>query len=481
MDRLGFDAVVIGAGPAGEVAAGRLAQKGGRKVAIVEQRLVGGECAFYACMPSKALLRPQGLLREAKRVPGVAEALTGPLDAQAVLDRRDEVIAHLDDAGHLPWLQERGVELLRGSGRLVGEREVQVGGQLLQAREAIVIATGSGPLVPAIPGLEEVSAWSNREITIAREPPSRLMVLGGGPVGVEMAQAWASLGSQVSIVEAADRLLPREEPFAGAELATALRELGIAVSLGERVRAARRGPGEPGRETEEAGRKVGETSSGQVETVLELESGAEVSGDVVLVAIGRKPMTEGLGLEAVGLPGEGPIEVDEHLRAGGLDWLYAVGDVNGKALLTHMGKYQARVAADHILGEQARVIVDSLSSPRVTFTDPQIAAVGLTLQQAVSAGIAARAVDVPTSDTAGSSFYGRATSGTSRLVIDEDREVIVGATFAGFEASEFLHAASVAIVAEIPLRLLSHAIPAFPTRSELWLKLLEAYGERYDA
>jgi dihydrolipoamide dehydrogenase len=461
MDRRSFDVVVIGAGPAGEVIAGRLGQKGGREVAIVEQRLVGGECAFYACMPSKALLRPQELLGESRRVPGVAESVTGALDVEAVLRRRDEVIARLDDAGHLPWLRERGVELVRGSATLVGEREVQVGGQLLQTREAVVIATGSGPLMPPIPGLAEVSAWSNREITTAQEAPRRLVVLGGGPVGVEMAQAWASLGSQVSVVEAADRLLPREEPFAGTQLAQALGELGIAIRLGEPVSRARRGEG--------------------AETVLQLDSGAEVAGDVVLVAIGRKPLTAGLGLEAVGLSGAGPIEVDEHLRAGGLDWLYAIGDVNGRAPLTHMGKYQARVAADHILGEPARVRVDPAASPRVTFTDPQVAAVGLTLEQAVNAGIAARAVDVPTSDTAGASFFGRQTPGTSRLVVDTDRDVIVGATFVGFEVADFLQAASVAVVAEVPIGTLAHAIPAFPTRSELWLKLLEAYGEHYDA
>lgn len=460
MDNRSFDVVVIGAGPAGEVVAGRLAQKGGREVAIVEQRLVGGECAFYACMPSKALLRPQELLGESRRVPGVAEAVTGALDVEAVLRRRDEVIAHLDDAGHLPWLRERGVELVRGSGTLVGEREVQAGGQLLQAREAVVIATGSGPLMPPIPGLAEVSAWSNREITTARQAPRRLVVLGGGPVGVEMAHAWASLGSQVSVVEVADRLLPREEPFAGAQLAQALDQLGIAVSLGEPVSSARREG---------------------AQTVLQLESGVEVAGEVVLVAVGRKPLTEGLGLEAVGLTGEGPIEVDEHLRAGGIDWLYAIGDVNGRALLTHVGKYQGRVAADHILGEPARVRVDPAASPRVTFTDPQVAAVGLTLEQAVNAGIAARAVDVPTSDTAGASFFGRQTPGTSRLVVDTDRDVIVGATFVGFEVADFLQAASVAVVAEVPIGLLAHAIPAFPTRSELWLKLLEAYGEHYDA
>ncbi len=453
-----FDVIVIGAGPAGEVAAGRLAQKGARRVAIVEQRLVGGECSFYACMPSKALLRPGELIGEGRRVPGVAQAITAELDVEAVLSRRDEVIGGLDDAAHLPWLQSRGIELIRGTGRIVGECSVQVGERLLRAREAVIVASGSGPLMPPIPGLAEVSAWSNREITTAHEAPGRLIVLGGGPVGVEMAQAWASLGSRVSLVEAAERLLPKEEPFAGDELAQAFAALGIELSVGDAVASA---------------------AIEAEETVLSLESGARIRGDRLLVAIGRRPLSAGLGLESVGISAEGPIAVDEHMRVPELDWLYAIGDINGKTLLTHMGKYQGRVAADHILGEPARIRVAPAASPRVVFTDPQVAAVGLTLEQANGDGIAARAVDVSTSDTPGASFCGRGTPGTTRLVIDTDRDLIVGATFVGFEVAEFLHAATVAIVGEVPIGALAHAIAPFPTRSEVWLKLLEAYGEHY--
>jgi pyruvate/2-oxoglutarate dehydrogenase complex dihydrolipoamide dehydrogenase (E3) component len=458
MDTDELDVIVIGAGPAGEVAAGRLAQKGGRRVAIVEHRLVGGECAFYACMPSKALLRPGELLREARRVPGVAEALAGDLDVPAVLARRDDVIGGLDDSSHLPWLESRGVELFRGAGALCGKRCVKVGERLLRAREAVIVATGSAASIPPIPGLDEIGAWSNREITTAHEVPRRLIVLGGGPVGVEMAQAWASFGSRVILVEAADRLLPREEPFAGEQLADAFVAAGIAVSLGDAVASAALQDGE---------------------AVLELCSGARVRGDRVLVAIGRRPMTTGLGLESLDLSAEGPIEVDEHMQVPGHDWLYAVGDVNGQVLLTHMGKYQARVAADHILGEPARVRVQPAFAPRVVFTDPQVAAVGLTLEQAIHGGISARPVDVQTSETPGASFTGRGTPGTTRLVVDTDREIVVGATFVGFEVADFLHAATVAIVGEVPIGTLAHAIAPFPTRSELWLKLLEAYGEHY--
>lgn len=453
-----FDVIVIGAGPAGEVAAGRLAQKGSRRVAIVERHLVGGECAFYACMPSKALLRPGELFKEAQRVPGVAEALSGQVDVAAVLARRDEVIRHLDDAEHLPWLRSQGVELVRGAGEIVGERKVRVGERLLEAREAVILATGSDTLMPPIDGLAEVAAWGNREVTGAEQPPRALLVLGGGPVGVEMAQAWRSLGSDVALVESAQRLLPQEEPNAGELLAEAFARQGIDVRLGEHAKSVRRDGGE---------------------TVLTCKSGAELRGDRMLVAIGRRPRTEDLGLESVGLDTGHPVEVDAQMRVPGIDWLYAIGDVNGQVLLTHMGKYQARVAADSILGEHAQLRVEAAAAPRVVFTDPQVAAVGLTYEAALERGLSARAVDVETSESAGASFYGRETPGTTRLVLDTRRDVIVGATFVGFEVAEMLHAASIAIAGELPVGTLAHAVPAFPTRSEIWLKLLEAYGEHY--
>lgn len=374
-----FDVVVIGAGPAGEVLAARLSQRGGKRVVIVERELVGGECSFYACMPSKALLRPAEALREAARVPGVAQALSGDLDVGAVLERRDEIINGLDDAKQVPWLQSAEVELVRGQAQLDGERRVRVGDDVLVARDAVVVAVGSGALVPPIPGLAEAGAWSNRQITTAREVPRRLLVLGGGVVGVEMAQAWASLGSRVTVVEAQDRLLAREEPFAGDELRTALGGQGIDVRVGASASAVHR-DGE--------------------EITMTLADGERISGDRLLVAVGRRPLTDDLGLETVGLPG-GVIEVDDHLHVPDRPWLYAIGDVNGRSLLTHSGKYQARMAADHILGEDAAVSSDGPGAPRVVFSDPQIAAVGLTLEAARQAGIAADAIDLPTSGTAG--------------------------------------------------------------------------------
>jgi pyruvate/2-oxoglutarate dehydrogenase complex dihydrolipoamide dehydrogenase (E3) component len=451
-----FDAIVLGAGPAGEVVAGRLAD-GGLSVAIVEPHLVGGECSFYACMPSKALLRPGELIAEARRVPGVAEAVTGELDVAAALVRRDEVIHDLDDSVQLPWIEDKGIELIRGEGRLDGERRVVVGDDVLVANRAVVVATGSAAALPPIDGLREVEPWTNREATTAKAVPARLAVLGGGVAGVELAQAWRTLGAQVTIVERSDRLLEREEQFASEQVADSLRALGVDVRVDAAVRSVR-GEGD--------------------EIVVEIDGEAPVRADELLVAAGRRPRTDDIGAASVGLePGES-IEVDDRMRATAVDgdWLYAIGDVNGRAMLTHMGKYQARAAADLILGKDAVVTEDGPVSPRVIFTEPQVAAVGHTLASAQQAGLNVRAVDVPTEAPAGGSFVGKDAVGTCRIVVDEDRRVIVGATFTGVEVAETIHAATIAVVGEVPLDRLWHAVPSFPTRSEIWLNLLEEYG-----
>ncbi|HLJ02778.1 MAG TPA: NAD(P)/FAD-dependent oxidoreductase [Solirubrobacteraceae bacterium] len=453
MSEHAFDVIVVGAGPAGEVAAGHLAERG-KRVALVERHLVGGECSFYACMPSKALLRPAEVLEEAARVPGAAQAITGRLDVQATLDRRDEVIHNLSDESQLPWLKERSIALFRERARLEGERRVRVGQDVLEARDAVVLAVGSGALMPPIPGLAEAGAWSNREITTAREAPESLVVLGGGVVGVEMAQAWASLGTRVSIVEGLERLIAREEPPASAELADALRNDGIEIRTGQKATAVTH---------DESGISV------------TLEDDSRLTGRRLLVAIGRKPHTADLGLETLGIDPAGYIEVDDHMRVPGHDWLYAVGDVNGRSLLTHSGKYQARVATENILGGALTARGDRGDAPRVIFTRPQIAAVGQTLAAARESGRHVHAVDVQTSANAGASFHGRNAAGTSRFVVDTERQVLVGVTFVGPEVAEFLHAATIAVSAQVPLSALAHAVAPFPTRSEVWLKFLEAY------
>ncbi len=454
-----FDVIVIGAGPPGENAAGR-AVDNGLSAAIVEERLVGGECSFYGCIPSKTMIRPGDVLAAARRVPGAAEAVTGSIDVEAALAQRDYMTSSWSDRTQTPWLDEKGIELVRGHGRLAGARIVEVESgdvtRRLSARRAVVLANGSSSVVPPIDGLSEAGAWDNRDATSAKAIPRRFVVLGGGAIGVELAQAFRRLGSEeVTVVEGATRLLGREEPFAGEELRAAFEAEGIRVLTGTKAISVRR--------------------HDDREVVVALGDGTAVAGDELLVAVGRRPNTSDVGLETVGLE---RVDVDDRLRVRGVDgdWLYAVGDVSGLALLTHMGKYQGRLVGDVIAGKDVRDVADLRAIPRVTFTDPQVAAVGPIEAEARDRGLTVRAVRYGTGDVAGAYTRGNGISGTSQILVDEDRRVIVGATFTGPDVQELVHAATIAVVGEVPLDRLWHAVPAFPTVSEVWLRLLEGYG-----
>ena len=466
-----YDVIVLGAGSTGENVAD-IAVRGGLTAVLVEAELVGGDCSYWACMPSKALLRGTEVLAEARAVRGAAAAVTGRQDVAATLARRDSFAANWDDAGQVGWVHGAGIDLVRGTGRLIGTKRVAVtlpdgGEQVLVARHAVAVCTGSRAAIPAVEGLADVRPWTSREATSAQTVPGRLIVIGGGYVGCEMATAWQALGSSVTLLARGDRLLPGLEPAAGEAVEESLRKAGVDVQLCADVRSARR----------EDGQVVVTTTDG------------DVRGDEVLIATGRAARTEDLGLDVVGMERAGYLEVDEDLRVSGVDgcWLYAVGDVNGRQLLTHMGKYQARQAGNAIVararGEDVDLTpwsphvatADRLATPSVVFTDPQVASVGLTSAQAADAGRPHRVVQYDIGHVAGAGLFADGYSGTAIAVVDPEREVLLGVTFVGPAVAELLQAATIAVVGEVPLSRLWHAVPAFPTISEVWLRLLETY------
>ncbi|GAB7141470.1 pyridine nucleotide-disulfide oxidoreductase [Mycobacterium riyadhense] len=475
----GYDVVVLGAGPVGQNVADRV-RASGLSAAVVERELVGGECSYWACVPSKALLRPVIAVSDTRRTEGAREAVNGSINPAGVFSRRDRYVSDWDDTGQADWVAGIGATLIRGHGRLDGPRRVVVttprGAEVvLTVGQAVVICTGSRPALPDLPGLTEARPWTNREATDSSDVPNRLAVVGAGGVGVEMATAWQGLGSKVTLLARGSRLLPRMEPFVGELVSRGLAEAGVDVRVGVSVRELSR-------------------AYPYCPVAIALSDGTELEVDEILFATGRKPLTDHIGLETVGLTPGGWLDVDDTCRVRDVadGWLYAAGDVNHRALLTHQGKYQARIAGAAIAARAAGRPVDTEpwgehsttadhhAVPQAFFTDPEAAAVGLTAEQAEQAGHRIKTIDVEIGDVVmGAKLYADGYTGRARMVVDVDGGHLLGMTLVGPGATELLHAATIAVAGRVPIERLWHAVPCFPTISELWLRLLEAYRDSF--
>jgi pyruvate/2-oxoglutarate dehydrogenase complex dihydrolipoamide dehydrogenase (E3) component len=471
-----YDVIVIGAGPVGQNVADR-AKQGGLTVAIVEDELVGGECSYWACIPSKALLRSGSALRAARRVAGAREAATGILDTAAAFARRNQFTHDWTDDHEAKWLADAGIDLIRGRGQITAPRRVTVtahdgSARELSAARAVAIATGTTARIPDVPGLADTRPWTSREAVSAQRAPASLAIIGGGVVAAEMATAYTSFGTHVTVI-ARSGLLGGNEPFVGEMVADALANRGVTLHLAASPRSVTR------------------TDAG---VSIELDTGMAVTAEEVLVASGRLPHTGQLGLGSAGLDldtaavRDGWLKTDDTLLVSGTDWLYACGDVNHRALLTHQGKYQARAAGDVIVARARGAAVDDSrwgahvasadheAVPQVIFSEPEVASVGLTAAAAADAGYDIRVVDYDLGWVSGASIHADGYQGRARMVVDEKRQVVLGVTFVGQDVAELLHAATIAVVGQVPIDRLWHAVPAFPTMSEIWLRLLEEYG-----
>src|SRR4051794_23886258 len=494
-DARAYDVVVLGGGVAGENAADR-AGRTGLSVALVENELVGGECSYWACIPSKVLLRPGAVLEIARGLPGAAGAVTGAIDVPAVLKRRDVFTHGWDDQSQVDWLAGAGIDPVRGDVRFTGPRAVEVtdadgGRTVLHARHAVIVATGSEPVLPDVPGLAEAQPWTSREATAVREVPESLVIVGGGVVAVEMATAYADLRCRVTVLVRGHRLLPAAEPFASRAVAAGLERLGVDVRFGTEAVGVRR-------------------AEDGVHVSLSGEGGGLVAAEL-LVATGRRPRTTDLGLDVLGLQPGRPLAVDDAMMVAAVEegWLFAAGDVTGRTATTHQGKYDARVAGDVVAdrfdprasaaespddatagdrtlsaadergagpGSRYRATADRASVPQVVFSRPEVAWVGLSEAAARAAGVDVRVVAYDLANVAGATVRAQDYAGRAQIVIDDARGVIVGATFVGPDVAEMLHAATIAVVGEVPLGRLWHAVPSYPTVSEVWLRLLETAG-----
>jgi pyruvate/2-oxoglutarate dehydrogenase complex dihydrolipoamide dehydrogenase (E3) component len=478
-----WDVIVLGGGPPGENVAQYAIQGSARSAVIVEAERVGGECSYWACMPSKALLRPVEVLAGARALPGVAGMLSGSIDVAAVLARRDEFNNHLDDSSQVKWANSVNIDIVRGWGRLAGEKTVVVTAgdgatRTLHARLAVVVATGTTAAVPPVPGLREARPWISRDVTNLHEVPRRVAVIGGGVVACESATWLKGLGAaELTIIEPAPSLLGHQEPMAGQLVAEHFAGVGIKVLVDTPLDSVAR----PG---------VADTGRGHIHggPATVTAGGNDFEVDEIVVATGRTPVSADIGLDTVGVDVSGShgfVTTDDHMEVPGVggQWLYAVGDITGRALLTHMGKYQARIAgavigarADgrSIDGSRFTDIADHDMVPAVVFSDPQVASVGLTEAAARDKGIDVETVSFDLGHVAGASLLRDDYKGQAKLVIDHAADTLVGATFVGPDVAELLHAATIAIVGRVPLATLWHAVPSYPTVSEVWLRLLES-------